>query len=39
MFFRIIGTVLSIIFILSLFSGCEKNDYQHPMYRSGAKSK
>ncbi len=31
-------TILTVILVLgfaSIFSGCERNDYQHPGYRSG----
>ena len=30
---KIVLTTLVILGIASVFSGCERNDYQHPMHR------
>jgi hypothetical protein len=34
---KIILSVLLMLSVGAIFSGCEKNDYQHPMYRNGSK--
>ena len=34
---RIIASILLLLSIGAVFSGCEKTDYQHPMHRNGSK--
>ena len=29
--------LVSLILSTTIFSGCERNDYQHPMHRNGTK--
>ncbi len=34
---RVILTLVLLLGLASLFTGCERNDYQHPGYRSNNK--
>lgn len=34
---RVILTLVLLLGLVSLFTGCERNDYQHPGYRSNNK--